>query len=231
MQLTMNDGSGDDLDRWSPPGRGLRALDTALTVAFVVLAAFSVLLVIAAGPVIAGFGTVTLDTEASLPYTVTFADGTSVEVSDEGSEWSGSPIGKKGRLADEPTVLAGYDIGKDDHDARAVLVAGIAAGVALSWVGLVNARRIVRSTRDGHPFEAANVGRLRRIAAAVVVFPFVGWAMGRGVDHTLEEVLAVHLRLPGPSWLTYLLAGLGLLALAEVFREGSRLRELDEATI
>jgi hypothetical protein len=55
--------------------------------------------------------------------------------------------------------------------------------------------------------------------------------MVRVVESRLDVKPPVQVLTPGPSWWVYVVVGLGLLALAEVFREGTALRELERATI
>jgi hypothetical protein len=227
-----NTGDDDGPEQAAPPGKALRLFDNVLTVAQVLLVVGSVLLLLIAYPVLNGHGTLTLDAEADTPHTVEFADGTAVESGGGSTAWIGFPEGEERRhLSDAPTVLVRYTLADDDRDARAVVLAAIGVWVGLGWIGLVNARAIVRSSRQGRPFDPDNVRRLRRIGVAVVAFPVVSWAIRWGLDRTLDVGSPVHVRMAGPTSWVYLVAGLGLLALAEVFREGSRLRALDEATI
>jgi hypothetical protein len=225
-------GDHDDLDRRPSPGRGLRAFDTALTVAYVLLAVGTILALPLTYLAFTERGTFTVDAEVEPPYEVTFADGSAIESSGGPAAWIDFPeVPEQRYLDDDPTVLARVKLDREDLDSRVVAVAGLGAWFGLTWIGLINARRIVRAARSGQAFDTGNVRRLRWIAAAVLTFPLVTWAIRRGLDSTLDVVPPVHVRRIGPSWWVHLLAGLGLLALAEVFREGSRLRALDEATI
>ena len=92
-------------------------------------------------------------------------------------------------------------------------------------------RRIVRWSRDGDPFDARNVARLRVLAALFVLVPvgtqITAWLLEAAVETAPDVQVAV----ASPDWGILLLVALGLLALAQVFREGVALRDLDRTTI
>lgn len=179
-----------------------------------------------------GRGTFTVDAEVEPPYTVEFFDGRAIEVSGGSAAWVNFPAGEEQRfLDDDPSVRARVKVDRDDTDARLVLAAGLGAWFALLWLGLTNVRRIVRSALAGEPFHADNVTRLRWLAVAVFAFPVVTEAMVWALDARLDVDPPVHVLTAGPSWWVFVVVGAGVLALAEIFREGSRLRVLEEATI
>ncbi|HYN98779.1 MAG TPA: DUF2975 domain-containing protein, partial [Actinomycetota bacterium] len=93
-------------------------------------------------------------------------------------------------------------------------------------------RALAGSIRDGEPFGAANVSRLRKLGFVLLAYPLVqllsSVLLGGILDTTLlpDSVgKAVTLHLTGA------VAGLGVLVLAEVFAEGVRLRQDVEGTV
>jgi hypothetical protein len=96
-------------------------------------------------------------------------------------------------------------------------------------------RGLVGSVRQGDPFSAANVRRLRTLGLLILL----GWPVAAFCSNLLQQLLAQ--TLPGahslggaivPSHLDItVLAGLGVLLLAEVFAHGVGLREDVEGTI
>lgn len=108
--------------------------------------------------------------------------------------------------------------------------------VALLIAGLWILRRFMRAVLAGDPFGGANVRRLRAIGFLLVV----GAPIVMIVNHLLRVALfdnfppypSVNLGIEGISIPgNYLLGGLGVFILAEVFAYGLRLREDVEATI
>lgn len=220
------------IEHGAVPAAGLRMFGTILGIGNVVLLFATVLAAPLAVLAITGRGTFTLDAEIDPPYTVELADGRSVETRDGSATWLDIP-GDEDRppIEGEPSVRARVTVDDDDSDARLVMGATLGAWLALIWLGLVNVRRIVRSALAGHPFHADNVGRLRRLALAVFAFPAVTTAMAWALEPRLDVDPPVHVLTPGPTWWVYVVIGTGVLALAEIFREGSRLRVLEETTI
>lgn len=113
----------------------------------------------------------------------------------------------------------------------------MAAGRDLSYVALTVAimwllRALLRSVRQGDPFGATNVRRLRRLGFLLVVGgPVAVWVTSR-----FEAALAASTSIDGlgagfsiPA--AWLLTGLGVFVLAEVVAHGVRLREDVEGTV
>ena len=123
----------------------------------------------------------------------------------------------------------GFSIKHFSYDTL-LAASGIAFVVAF-WVGLFMTRRIVRSARDGAPFEARNVSRLRLLAAMFAAIPVGAEVSRRLLQSTVDADPRVTISIQSPDWGIYLLVALVLLALAEIFREGTALRELDEQTV
>jgi hypothetical protein len=124
-----------------------------------------------------------------------------------------------GALAGHEGVVAGM---------RAIMVIGI-AGTPIAYVVFSRLLRIVESVRKGEPFATDNAGRLRTIA----------WALlGLELLHICVVAIAsavstkeVPLRINGNFDLTSWLAILLLFVLAQVFLEGTRMREDLEGTV
>jgi hypothetical protein len=111
---------------------------------------------------------------------------------------------------------------------RAIMVIGI-LGVPVAYVVLSRLLRIVESVLVGEPFTVGNAGRLRTIAFAL---------MGIELLHVGVVAIAaalsrngVPLRISGNFDVTGWLAVLLLFVLAQVFREGTRMREDLEGTV
>ncbi len=103
-----------------------------------------------------------------------------------------------------------------------LLLCGIVA------TGLIPLLRLCRSAVAGNPFARENVGRLRMIALAFLLV-----ALGQVAMPFVLPKAAQILFQPAESHLDLgpLLAALVILILADVFREGVRLREDAEGTI
>jgi hypothetical protein len=92
-------------------------------------------------------------------------------------------------------------------------------------------RALFRTLLDGHPFVAANAPRIRRIAYAVIGGELARSAAAYVGSHTVFSAPGLH-----PDWrpdinVAVLLCGLIMLAIAEVFREGTRLDEEQSLTV
>lgn len=221
----------DELRAEQRAGAGLRLFGTFLGIGHAVLLIATVLAVPFAVLAFSGEGTFTLDAEIAPPYAIEFTDGRAVEARGGSTAWSNMPReDDEPYFAGEPSVQARVDVDEDD-DARLVMGLALGGWFALFWLGLVNVRRIVRAALDGRPFDASNVGRLRWLAVAVFGFPAVSTAMAWALEPRLDVDLPVRVVIPGPSWWVFVIIGTGVLALAEIFREGSRLRVLEETTI
>jgi len=103
---------------------------------------------------------------------------------------------------------------------------------ALILVGLWLLRNILRTVRDGDPFIAANVRRLRLIGLLFLV----GGPLVEVVSSAFEQALASSAGLHGlGTGISFPgggpIAGIGVFVLAEVFAHGVRLRDEAEGTI
>ena len=132
--------------------------------------------------------------------------------------WTWRALGVGG-VAGNTGVVAGM---------RAIMAIGI-AGTPLAFVVFNRLLRIVESGRDGQPFDTHNAGRLRTIA----------WALlGLNLLHIGVVAIAsaissreVPLRIGGGFDLTGWLAVPLLFVLAQVFLEGTRMRQDLEGTV
>ena len=133
-------------------------------------------------------------------------------------EWTWRALGV-GQVAAHEGIVAGM---------RAIMVIGI-IGTPVAYVVFSRLLKIVESVRTGEPFTVDNAGRLRTI----------GWALlGLELLHICVVAIAsavstkeVPLRINGNFDLTGWLAILLLFVLAQVFLEGTRLREDLEGTV
>lgn len=109
------------------------------------------------------------------------------------------------------------------RDLAPVLIIGVAV-----WL----LRGVLRSVRDGDPFTATNVRRLRALALVILI----GVPLAMFVGSLLASELATsagldsagaRLTMPGNA----VLGGLAILVISEVFAEGVRLRDDLEGTI
>jgi hypothetical protein len=111
---------------------------------------------------------------------------------------------------------------------RAIMVIGI-AGTPLSYVVFSRLLRIVESVRTGEAFTSDNARRLRTIAWAMVgleVLHICVVAIASAVS-TKEEPLHINSNFHITGWLAILM----LFVLAQVFLEGTRMREDLEGTV
>ncbi|HEX4535692.1 MAG TPA: DUF2975 domain-containing protein [Candidatus Acidoferrum sp.] len=139
-------------------------------------------------------------------------------ISIQAEEWTWRALGV-GAVAGHESVVAGM---------RAIMLIGI-IGTPIAYVVFSMLLRIVESVRTGEPFTMDNAGRLRSIA----------WALlGLELLHIFVVAIAsvvstkgVPLRINGNFDLTGWLAILLLFVLAQVFLEGTRMREDLEGTV
>ena len=134
------------------------------------------------------------------------------------TEWTWRALGV-GEAAGHESMIAGM---------HAIMVIGI-VGTPIAYVVLSRLLRIVESVRQVEPFSITNAGRLRTIA----------WALlGLQLLHLCVVAIAsavstkeMPLRISGNFDLTGWLAILLLFVLAQVFLEGTRMREDLEGTV
>lgn len=131
-----------------------------------------------------------------------------------------------------PDILGALSIKAEGVElaSRGPLIAGglFAAGLYMGGVLIILGalRRIFMTLTAGDPFHPDNVGRLRLIGgmlAALEVGRYVVWGVGASVPW----VKKVHSNFSLTAWFSVLV----VFVLAEVFREGARLRREAELTI
>jgi hypothetical protein len=92
-------------------------------------------------------------------------------------------------------------------------------------------RAVFRTLLDGHPFVAANAPRIRRMAYAVMGGELARSAVAYLGSHTVFSAPGLHPDSRPHINVAVLLCGLIMLAIAEVFREGTRLDEEQSLTV
>ena len=140
-------------------------------------------------------------------------------ISFQAEEWTWRALGGFGAVAGHESMVAGM---------RAIMLIGI-VGTPIAYVVFSLLLRIVESVRTGEPFIMDNAGRLKTIA----------WALlGLELLHIFVVAIAsavstkeVPLRINGNFDLTGWLAIALLFVLAQVFLEGTRMREDLEGTV
>ena len=212
--------------------RGLRVLDLILKVFTVILIVVTALAVPLIVLVLSGNGTVNVKGKLDAPFTVDFQDGRRITVAGDTRSFENFPIGRESEsLTGIPTVDATVTIQSDDRDSRAVVVGLELVWLAAAWTGLLSFRALVRSALAGEPFAAANPRRLRRLSGALLVIAGAGLIGQWLLDRTVDTDLPFRVALDTSSWLTMLVVGIAVLALAEPFAEAARLREFEASTI
>ncbi len=139
-------------------------------------------------------------------------------ISFQAEEWTWRALGVGG-VAGHEGVVAGM---------RAIMVIGI-VGTPIAYVVFSRLLRIVESVRTGEAFTMENAGRLRTIAWALLgleLFHLCVIAIASAVS-TKEVPLHINGNLDLTGWLATLL----LFVLAQVFLEGTRMREDLEGTV
>jgi hypothetical protein len=119
-----------------------------------------------------------------------------------------------------------------------VQVAGFAvplvAVLALVLWGLAQLRAVFRTLRAGQPFVPANAMRIRRIAYAVILCELLrsaGTYLGMRYAMTHFVIQGLRLQMRWDLSIVAIVAGLIILVIAEVFREGARLDEEQSLTV
>lgn len=218
------------------PGTGIKLFDFALRVLFALWILATLASVVLVGLYLTERGPIVVPSKLDAPYAIQLLDEAERQVV------VGAPghvtgrvnfeIGQESRFIKRaPEVLVNLRVDRNDFDTRAVLSLAVIATIGLGWAAVLNLQAIVRSARRGDPFDPVNTRRLRRVAAVMFAIPLLGVTVTQVVGHTLESDPPVHPVTPGLAWLVFMVVGLGLLALAEVFREGATLRAFEQDTI
>lgn len=218
------------------PGLAIRLFDITMTMLTLALMAAS----IAALPLVVlfltGRGPITVPAELEHPYRISFLDlrDRSIVVASDSAinEYRNFESGEEARyLKKPPDVRVDVRVDRTDTDSRGVIAAYAVVLLLLAWTAVWNLRHIVRSAMDGDPFVPANVTRLRRLATVAFVLPLLEVVATAIVARTLETDPPVDVIAPGRRSWTLIVVGLAVLALAEVFRSGSDLRQFERETV
>jgi hypothetical protein len=139
-------------------------------------------------------------------------------VSFQAEEWTWRALGV-GAVTGHESLVAGM---------RAIMVIGI-AGTPITWVVFSRLLRIVESVRTGEPFTSDNAGRLRTVAWALFALELLHICVVAIASALSSKELPLHIsgNLDLTGWLAILL----LFVLAQVFLEGTRIREDLEGTV
>lgn len=207
----------------------LRVLTLALIVVSLAAAPLALLFLTGRGPI-------TVPAELDPPYRISFLDeqDRSIVVASDFriNEYRNFDSGEEARyLKEPPDVRVDIRIDRADTNSRAVMTGSALGALLLAWVTVWNLRRIVRSAVGGDPFVPKNVARLRRLAMVAFAFPLLDLATTIILDRTLESDPPVDVIGAGVGWWVLAVVGLAVLALAEVFRSGSDLRQLELETV
>ena len=133
-------------------------------------------------------------------------------------EWTWRALGV-GAIAGHEGLVAGM---------RAIMAIGI-LGLPIAYIVLSRLLRIVESVRTGEPFTRDNAGRLRTIAWALLGLELLRICVIAIASAVSTKDVPLHIN--GNFSLTGWLAILLLFVLAQVFLEGTRMREDLEGTV
>jgi Protein of unknown function (DUF2975) len=133
-------------------------------------------------------------------------------------EWTWRALGV-GAVATHEGIVAGM---------RSIMVIGI-VGTPIAYVMFSRLLRIVGSVRTGEPFTIDNAGRLRTIAWALLGLELLHICVVAIASAVSTKEVPLHI--DGNFDLTGWLAILLLFVLAQVFLEGTRMREDLEGTV
>lgn len=132
--------------------------------------------------------------------------------------WTWQALGV-GHIAGHEGIVAGM---------RAIMVIGIVS-VPLAWVFFSRLLRIVESVRAGQPFQMENAGRLRAIAWTLLALQGLHLCVVAIASAVSTKDVPLHItdNFNPTGWLAILL----LFVLAQVFLEGTRMRDDLEGTV
>jgi len=216
----------------------VRFLTSAVRLTWLTLAIFTPLVLLLIALVVIGVGSVELtgSTDAVRPvqlspgeYQIERGDGRLADVVETTKFES-----EDGEVTFGATRV---DIGIADDAVAIRAVAGMLMVVwlILAWVGVNSMSGIASSMRAGDGFTMGDVRRVRRLGIVVLVNPaltFLGKLfLGQMVDTLDLAGPPVSVDVGVADWWVWVLFGLLLVAIAELFAHGVALQELDEATI
>ena len=126
-------------------------------------------------------------------------------------------LGRLGASAPSPTALSALSL-------ALLVMAAYAAGLVVVFNRL---RRVFATLTQGDPFQPQNVGRLRVIGLALIALEMIGYGLKMVLAIAFLGRPAAALSLNMTAWFAILV----VFVLAEVFREGARLRHEAALTI
>ena len=121
-------------------------------------------------------------------------------------------------------------IPRDDRDSRQVVAFGFLAVIALCGWDCSRCAASFDRRVMANPSTNAYIGRLRRLAGVIIATPLLVGLLNRLLESTFDSELVTP-RLARVDTVPLVLIGVVVLALAEVFREGAALRDLEASTI
>lgn len=127
-----------------------------------------------------------------------------------------------------PLDSLNIQISEDDHGVAKLasgLLGGLVAIPGIIYV-CIQLRRILSTLAGGDPFVPENAGRLTRIALAILVIQVLRYVIVLGVGFAFPDA-EITIRLDLITWASVA----ALFILAQVFREGTRLRDEEKMTI
>lgn len=228
------------------PGTGIRLFDIALRTLIVGLAVATLAGLVLAALFLTERGPIVVPSELEAPYAIRLSArpynaGPAGLDEHERELVVGAPGAITGRInfdgeeagyiKQAPTVHVNLRVDPGDTDTRVVVSAAGLVALVLGWLAALSLQGVVSSARSGDPFDPRNARRLRWVAASVLAVPVLGVVTSQALTTTLDSNPAVQPMGVGWAWLPFVVVGLGILALAEVFNEGSSLRQFEQETI
>lgn len=129
------------------------------------------------------------------------------------------------------SLRASVDVGDSEGAASATWIIGLGAAAAAVLGILDLLKRVVSSALVGQPFAVENVRRLRLSGGLALTIPITDLAVDLGLRRWVEVGSRITLEPDFVPWWPFVVLGLGLLGLAEIFRAGSELREFEQLAI
>lgn len=213
-----------------PSGPALQVLAVLLAITIVSMLAATLLPALAY--LTGSSSTVALDAELEPPLVVAQSQ----------NRWEMDSMQTSATIA-EPESVGGLDgftpqtvhgrilVDRDDGAGAPIYRTGLTAIGVLGLVALIALRRIVVSARDGEPFAAANIRRLRLAGACALAVPVVSEATERSLIRVVEVGTAIELQPTLLPWWPFVLLAAASFALAEIFRRGAELHDFEQLAV
>lgn len=172
--------------------------------------------------------------EATLDPPLTIErDGNRWKIGVTGSGVIGDPAAVGGLGGFSPDRVVGEVVVHQDDDPGAIALhrTGLTLVALAAVVALVLVHRVVDKAREAHPFDRANVRRLRIAGLCALLIPLIGGQTESLLSDAIEVGDAVTIAIDLVPWWPFLLAAAGAFGLAEVFRHGSELQDFEQLAI